>query len=132
MRQQFGDPMVGMQRQPFEYVFEVDPWIVTVELGRVQEAHDDGSTLTGEFADTESQRKNLGSCRSTAFSLLAGRCLPNDCWSKARTDAADPDPTSPAMSLPPRSGRLDPNETTEGGPAVALRSGSGFREAEAL
>jgi hypothetical protein len=56
MRQQFVNAMVRMHGQAFEHILEVDPRIVTVQLGRVHEAHDDGSALTGEFAAGEEPR----------------------------------------------------------------------------
>ena len=46
MRQQFLEATGGLRREPLEDVFEVEIGIVAVELGRLDQAHDDGSSLT--------------------------------------------------------------------------------------
>ena len=53
MRQQLVDPMERMRQQPLQNVLEVDPWIVSVQLGRLHQAHHDGGALTGQFAAAE-------------------------------------------------------------------------------
>ena len=53
MRQEFLDAAVHVGGQPRQHVLEVDPRIVPVELGRLRQAHDDGSALAGEFATGE-------------------------------------------------------------------------------
>ena len=56
MRQQLGHAAVQVRREAREHILEVCPRIVPVELGRYRQAHDDGGTLTRQFASAEEPR----------------------------------------------------------------------------
>src|SRR5438105_1981933 len=51
--QQLLDPAVQLRGQPREHVLEVDPRLVAIELGRLQQAHHDSSALAGQLASNE-------------------------------------------------------------------------------
>jgi len=50
MGQQFANPAIGLSRQTRQDVPEIEEGIVTIELGRLDEAHDGGCPLTGAQA----------------------------------------------------------------------------------
>src|SRR5664279_1152354 len=51
--QQLLDPAVQLRRQAREDVLQVGPGFVPVELGRLQQAHDDSRPLAGQLAADE-------------------------------------------------------------------------------
>lgn len=56
MRQQLVDPMERVRQQPLQNVLEVDPRIVSVQLGRLHQTHHDGGALACQFAAAEEPR----------------------------------------------------------------------------
>ena len=53
MGQQLLDSAVQLRRQSGEHVLEVGPGLVPVELGRLKQAHHDGSALAGQLTADE-------------------------------------------------------------------------------
>ena len=53
MRQQLFDAAVGVAGKPLEHITQVRLWIVSVELGRLHQAHDDRRALASQFAAAE-------------------------------------------------------------------------------
>ena len=51
--QQFLDSAVQLRGQPCEHVLEVSPGLVPFELGRLQQAHHDSSSLAGQLTSNE-------------------------------------------------------------------------------
>jgi hypothetical protein len=51
--QQLINPAVRMREEPLQNVFEIDPRIVSVQLGRLHQTHHDGSALPRQFAAAE-------------------------------------------------------------------------------
>ena len=47
MRQQLINPTVGPGRQLVHHVFEVNIWVMPIELGRLDQTHDGRRTLAG-------------------------------------------------------------------------------------
>ena len=53
MRQQFFNAAVHMARQSGQHVLEINPWIMAMQFGGLQQTHHDGGSLTGEFTSRE-------------------------------------------------------------------------------
>ena len=53
MREQLVDSAVQVRWQSREHVFQICPRVVTVHLGRLDQAHDDGGALAGQFTTRE-------------------------------------------------------------------------------
>ncbi len=53
MRQQLLDLAVQLRRQSREHVLQISPWLVAVELGRLQQAHHHRGPLAGQLAADE-------------------------------------------------------------------------------
>ena len=53
MRQQFLNPAVQLGRQPGEHILEVGIRVMPAQLDRLQQAHHDGSALTGQLTAHE-------------------------------------------------------------------------------
>ena len=53
VRQQIFDPAIQLRGQAREHVLEVGPGVVSIELGRLQQAHHHGGPLAGQLAADE-------------------------------------------------------------------------------
>ena len=66
MRQQLFDPSGWLRGQPLEHVAQVDVWIQSVELGRVDQAHHGRGSLSRPQAAGEQPVQPLDSDKRAA------------------------------------------------------------------